>query len=481
MTLPRTARTTPADRPTSLLSSAYRSATVGALTLVALAAFESLAVATVMPVVTADLDGRSLYAVAFSATLAAGVVGMVAAGAAADRWGLARPALTAISLFGLGLVVAGLAPSMEVLVVGRFLQGLGAGSISVCLYVLVGLAYAPVDRPRILGAFAGAWVLPGIVGPFVAGVVADTVGWRWVFLGVLLLEVPAAAFLVPTLRRVAREHGANPQPDAAARADEEAGPALPTGGVGTSRPGVRLLLAVGVAAAVVLLNLASSLAYLPRAAVALGAVALALVALRPLLPDGTLRGAPGIPAIIAYRAAVAGAYFTAEAYLPFLLQARYDAPPWLAGLVLTVACVSWASGAWLQGHGPRVEDRAALLLGGGLALVGVLVELGVALVEPHAAWAGTFVGVGWLATAGGLGFAYPRITSAVLDRTPRAHHGTASSAVTIADSVGAAVCVAIGGLVFTTLGTSDSRWPFVGVMALAAAVAGLSVVLARRT
>ena len=63
---------------TPLLGPRYRGATTGAVALVFLAAFEALAVATVMPAVTRDLDGRAWFSVAFSATLAASVVGMVA-------------------------------------------------------------------------------------------------------------------------------------------------------------------------------------------------------------------------------------------------------------------------------------------------------------------------------------------------------------------------------------------------------------------
>src|SRR3954454_20992080 len=97
-----------------ILARPYVLTTVGSWSLVFLAAFESLAVTTIMPVVTADLNGRALYSLAFSATLAAGVVGMVLAGSWADRGGPARPLISAIVLFTLGLVVAGTAASMGV-------------------------------------------------------------------------------------------------------------------------------------------------------------------------------------------------------------------------------------------------------------------------------------------------------------------------------------------------------------------------------
>ena len=74
-----------------------------------------------------------------------------------------------------GLLLAGLAPGIELFVAARFLQGLGAGAMTVALYVVVARIYAPIDHPRIFGAFAAAWVIPSMVGPSVAGVVAGGV------------------------------------------------------------------------------------------------------------------------------------------------------------------------------------------------------------------------------------------------------------------------------------------------------------------
>src|SRR3954471_18966287 len=143
-----------------LLSPAYAVTTVGMFALCALVAFEATAVTTVMPTVAAHLDGVGLYALSFAAPLASGVVGMVTAGAWSDRRGPAVPLVASLALFALGLVVCGLAPSMEVLVAGRVLQGLGGGALTVGLYVLVGLVFPRVLQPAIFASFAAAWVLP---------------------------------------------------------------------------------------------------------------------------------------------------------------------------------------------------------------------------------------------------------------------------------------------------------------------------------
>src|SRR3954468_7332921 len=181
MTLPDTA----SSLPTPLLSPRYRWATIGMVSLIFLAAFEALAVTTIMPTVSADLDGRAWFSAAFSATLAASVVGMVAGGLWSDRTGPRLPLLASVAVFAAGLLLAGLAPGIELFVAARFLQGLGSGAMTVALYVVVARIYAPVDHPKIFGAFAAAWVIPSMVGPSIAGIVLEAFGWRWVFLGVV--------------------------------------------------------------------------------------------------------------------------------------------------------------------------------------------------------------------------------------------------------------------------------------------------------
>src|SRR3954468_9543634 len=190
----------PAPATTPLLSPRYRFATVGMVSLVFLAAFEALAVTTIMPTVSADLDGRAWFSAAFSATLAASVLGMVAGGLWSDRSGPRRPLLASVAVFAGGLLLAGLAPGIELFVTARFLQGLGTGAMTVALYVVVARIYAPADHPRIFGAFAAAWVVPSMIGPTVAGLVQASAGWRWVFLGVVALAFAASVMLLPGLR-----------------------------------------------------------------------------------------------------------------------------------------------------------------------------------------------------------------------------------------------------------------------------------------
>ena len=164
-------RTTPAPTLESagIFHREYLLVTLGACALVFLAAFESLAVTTIMPLVSRELDGAALYALAFAGPLATGVIGMVAAGNWSDRRGPVGPLYASVAMFVLGLLIAGTAANMPALVAGRLVQGLGGGAMTVALYVVIARVYPPVLHPKIFAAFSAAWVIPSLVGPFAAG------------------------------------------------------------------------------------------------------------------------------------------------------------------------------------------------------------------------------------------------------------------------------------------------------------------------
>lgn len=451
------AQVTSTDSPTTtpLLAPAYRWATVGMVSLIFLIAFEAMAVTTIMPTVSADLDGRAWYSATFSATLAASIVGMVAAGLWVDHSGPRRPMYASAVLFAIGLLTCGTAPGIEVFVGGRFLQGLGGGAMSVVLYVLVARIYAPVDHPRIFGAFAAAWVIPSMIGPTIAGVVAEAIGWRWVFLGVVGLAGAATLAMRPAVRDVEDR----PEPSQVA-----------TGG--------RLVLAVVVATAVIGFDLSGRVDGAVAWAVAGAALVVVVVAVRPLLPHGTLLAARGLPAVVALRGVISSAFFATEIYVPYLLQEHYGLPLWLSGASLTVGALGWASASQVQARlGARLTHRAAFHTGSLLLLGGVAVVLACAVLG-LSPW---LIGGAWIVTGGGMGLMFPRIGASVLAASAPGEQGANSAGMSISDALGASTAIALSGLVFAAVGTADELAPFIAVFVLTTVLAALGVLVARRT
>src|SRR4051812_990499 len=161
-----------------LWSAHRRSLTLGLVLNVTIVASEALAVSTIMPIVARELGGLDLYGWVFSGFFLGSLLGIVAAGILIDRGSLARPFAIGIGLFSVGLLVGGFAPSMPVLVAARVIQGFGAGAIPAVAYVSIGRALPEALRPRMFATLSTAWVVPGVIGPTIAGLVAETLHWR---------------------------------------------------------------------------------------------------------------------------------------------------------------------------------------------------------------------------------------------------------------------------------------------------------------
>lgn len=447
-----------APTPGGIWHAQYVWVTIGAVALIFLAATQSLAVTTVMPLVSADLDGAPLYAVAFSGTLATSVIGMVAVGAWCDRAGPVLPLTTSVVLFVAGLAVAGAAPTMEILVGGRLLQGLGTGGQTVALYVVVARVYPAALHGRVFAAFSAAWVVPSIVGPFLAGAVAEYLHWRWVFLGVAGLTVAAFALVL------ARLH------------DRPLGTDHPATDPVAARLGWASVVAVGALA----LSLAGEAGAFGPALIAASAVVIA-VAIRPLLPAGTLRVRRGLPSVVLMRALIAGALFGAEIYVPYLLMEEYAFTATWAGLALTVAALLWAAGSDVQGrYGDRIGSTRITLIGTTqLVAATAIAALTAAVHLPP--WV---LIAGWALAGGGMGLMYPRLTVLTLAYSTPQNQGFNSSALSISDSVGASATIAAMGLTFTVLAGTGAGFTAVfviaTVLALSALVPGLRLDRARR-
>jgi MFS family permease len=415
----------PPERPSGgILGAEYRRLTLGIVSVILLVAFEAMAVGTALPVAVNALDGLPYYALAFSSFLTTSLFSMVVAGERSDARGPVLPLLSGIAAFGAGLVLAGAAASMPVFVLGRAVQGFGAGLIIVALYVVVGRAYPEELRPRIFSAMAGAWVLPSILGPVVSGFVTERFGWRWVFLAIPILIVPAVLVMLPRLRALGG----------------------PTEGA-VRRPG-RKRLALGAAGGVALLQYAGQHVTLASAAFAAAGIALTVPTVTRLLPAGTLRAARGLPTVILMRGVLAGAFFGAEAFVPLMLVNERGLSPTLAGLALTGSALSWCVGSWYQGRPGMPFPRARLVQAGALLVAAGTATVSLALWPALPPVVGVF---GWCFGGLGMGLGLTSVSVLLLDLSPPAEQGANSAALQISDVLFATLCVAAGGSLFASL------------------------------
>lgn len=461
------------DKPAGIFGHDYRWVSIGMCALVTLAAFESLAVTTIMPMISAELNGASVYALAFSGPLAIGVVGMVVAGNWSDRNGPLGALYACAGLFVLGLAIVGAAGTMPLFIIGRLVQGLGAGGLTVALYVIVARIYPATLHPPIFAAFAAAWVVPSLIGPLIAGIVADYVGWRWVFLGVIALVFVAAAMVIPALRPLGAAPGG-----ASGGASGGVAPGGSSGGASVIAWNPRRIgWSVLAAAAVLGLNLSADAAGPVFWIGPVVAAIVALIALRPLLPRGALRMRQGLPAVIVMRGALAGAFFGAEVYVPYLLTDGYHFAAAEAGLALTVSGLTWAGGSWVQSRfAARLPHVSTFRLGGVLLVAALLLATATAALT----LAPVTVIIGWAIGGAGMGLMYPRTSVMTLEYSTIENQGFNSSALSIADSIGASSALAATAIVFAVVRPAGGAWPFAGCFALTTILALVALVLSPR-
>jgi MFS family permease len=445
---------TGADTADGIWAPKRRPLTVGLVLAVTFVAFEALAVATILPLVGRHLGDLRLYGWVFSAFLLASLVGIVVAGTLADRVPLGQPMLAGLALFALGLVIGGTAPDMAVLVAGRAVQGLGAGVVPAVAYVAISRCYPDAVRPRMFAVLSTAWVVPGLIGPAIAALVAAAVGWRWVFLGLIPLVVATGALVVLALRNVPP-------------------PASP----GTATIPYLAVLGVVGGAGTALASLNSG--NVPVAAVGgiAGAVLLA-VSLRQLTPPRNFSARPGLTATILSRSLLTCCFFAGDAYVPYAIVAVRHAPTALAALALTASTLTWTAGSWVQARyiarcGPRRLVRA----GECVVAVGLAVMCLVLLPSVPPALAI----VAWALAGGGIGTAYAPLSVTTLDRATPGEEGRATSALQLCDVLGQALGTGIAGAIVAAAATGIGHGPGVALaFSFAIAVALIGVIAGKR-
>ena len=395
-----------------------RPLTVGLVLTITLIGFSSLAVETILPIVSDELGGVSLYGWVFSAFFLGSLASVIVAGGIADRRGTLLPYATGLSLFALGLAIAGAAPAMLVVVAGRLVQGIGSGAIIASTYASIARAYTETERPRMFAIMSSAWVLPAIVGPAAAGSIAAASTWRLVFAGLLPFVVLAGALTVPALRTL----GA---------------PATP--GVGGSR---RDAVLVAIGAGLLLAGLSNASPALALLLLA-GGVAVGVPALRRVTPAGTLTGRAGLGAAVLVRGLLTFAFFGTEAFLPLMLREARGLSPAIAGVVLTTGGLTWTSGSWVHARvAPKLTSRAIITTAFALVALGAA---GVLLVLLDAAMPVELAYLAWAVSGAGIGFGYAAISVLVLRLAPAGRTGASSAAMQVLDNLGTSLGTGAGG------------------------------------
>ena len=386
-------------------------------------AFTVIGVATALPTVMEDLDALELYGWAFTTTVTGMLLSTLLAGRVADRVGPLTPMLFGYVLFTVGLLFGALAPNVWVLLTGRFVQGLGAGALSLGLFVTIALTFNGAQRANILGALSFVWLLPAFVGPPIAAWLTSF-SWRVVFGAVLPLLAIAALLALPAMRGV----------QAAFSASEEQEKAAPWWSV----------LLVVVSPALVQL-VGEDLGAWGVAAGVAGVVGLVL-GLPRVMPRAVNLFSTGLGSVVLTRGLMAGCFFAAEAFLLLVLRELRGLTVFEAGIALTIGSLGWSTGSWAQAR-PwlRLRRDQLITLGAVLCSLGLLTMTSFILFSSSPLCLGV---LGWVISGVGMGVMMPSTTVALMGLSSNQEQGRNNSALQVAEALGNALLTGMAGAIY---------------------------------
>jgi MFS family permease len=454
---------TTAARP-RLFTGQHLPLVLGVIGLVTLGAFENRAVGTALPTMVREFDALGSFGLANAAPNASYLISLAIAGLWSDRRG-PIPTLRAGAIsFALAQLLVGTATAMPMVITGRLLSGLAEGLLDVSLMVLVARALPAVLRPRMFSLFAAMWILPSVLGPVLTGVVTEQFGWRWVFLGAVVLLVPSWLLLGPAMR----QSSTTPAPERSA--DDAAELAA-----------WRAALPWALAASVALFSMTLAGDHLqahPLIAGAAVVVALAVLARSAVrvMPRGTFVARRGFPAVVAVRGLGGAAFAGVGAYLPLLLTLQHNFSPSKAGVTLSITGVCWAFGSWLQGREHGVARVTVLRTGLAFMTAGLMVTSLLAWTDATT-WFGF---IGWGFAGIGMGLSSSSLSVLTLDHSDHGNSGRNSSAGQMAATMSIATALAISGTLLAFNADTPHPWVFGSIITAGAVLALLGFLAAPR-
>jgi MFS family permease len=407
---------------------------------------DTLVTATIAPAVVLDLGGVAYI----NWTISLYEVGAIIAGAAVGmlclRFGIKRVFLGATLIYGSGCVIGALASSMAILVVGRFVQGMGGGMLLSLCYVAVEAWFAPPQWPRLFSIVAVIWGAGSLVGPLLGGAFAASHSWRlafWAFAIQALLLCGLAATVFPSAALNSKR--SDPWPilpllvlSAAtliiAQAGATSGAAVAAGGC---------VLGAGLLYAAARLDRRARIRLLP----------VQLLELRHPVGAGLLM-------VFALSVGTTGFW----AYGPLLVKILFGTKPLVTGYILAGEAVAWSVATMAVSAATPAADRW-LIRGGAVGVS--LGAAGFAVAVP----AGSLVAmvICGLLQGAGFGLCWPALVQRIVRFSDPTEQSLASASASTVQRIGYAVGTAAAGIAANLSGLAE------GVSAVAARTAGFWV------
>lgn len=427
---------------------------------ISLHAINVFIVTTILPSVVHEIGGLSYFAWSTTLYVVASLMGGANTSQLMRRIGVRNTYRAALGCFALGCLICATAPSMAGLLVGRLVQGLGAGVLSALSFSMVRVLFAQPLWSRAFSVVSVAWGIATLGGPAVGGIFAQYDAWRaafWCLLALTPLLLVLVEINLP--RNLARPSG-------------------PT------RPVARISLALLAASALAVST--GSMATNPWLNVAgLGAALLGLVLFRRREARGPTRvlplGAcdPNTRLGATYLAMVLLLLgVTSEIFVPYFLQVLHAMSPLHAGYLSAMMSGGWSVASITSATSTRVQR---MLQAGPILMAAGLVTLFVLMPTENGADPASLaaIGAGLAAIGAGIGMCWPHLGSSVFAHAPEGERDLAAASITTVIMVGNAFGSALGGMVtnmaqMAAAPSHAAAWLF-GIAALAPVGAALAM------
>ncbi|MBI4922022.1 MAG: MFS transporter [Devosia nanyangense] len=401
---------------------------------VSLQAMEGFIGSAMLPTVVRDIGGIDYFA--WNTTL------FIVASIAASVFAAVRPAhigprdvyVIAAMAFGAGSLLCGLAPSMVVLLLGRTIQGFGAGLIVATTLAMIRIVFPQSMWPRAMSLNAMVWGVATLLGPAVGGIFANYDLWRWAFLSI----VPLAALLAFGAVMVLPRREAAVQP-------------------GAPIPQIALIIL-----AILLISIGSLLTGNPAlAAGLLGLAGLTIAALGivegrsklRLLPGGAL--SPRSPlGMVLVTILLLGMSITSDIFAPLFLQRLHGLTPLWAGYLTALVAAGWTVAAVTTSGFTGARVQTAIIVA---PWVMTASTIGMALWLASANPDGNAVdivlpGLCLFALGVGIGIAFQHLATIVLATGSAADNDRVSATLGMVQLFASGIGAAIGGVVVNAAG-----------------------------
>jgi len=406
---------------------------------VGLQALEAFIGSTLLPSVVRDIGGLELFAWNTTVFIVASIIASIFAAVRPFGLGPRGIYLFAAFGFGLGSLICGLAPNMEVMLAGRTVQGFGAGLLTAMSYSMIRVMFPQELWGRAFALISSVWGVSTVVGPAIGGIFAAFDAWRLAF----FVLVPCAALLgLLALRVIPRSSG-------------EAGMAR--------APVLQIMLLIGAVALISVASILTEGVVLP--ALLVGLAVLAILALgvidqhreNHLFPRGTFRLGSGLAALFAAMLLL-NLGIVSDMFVPLFMQQLHGQMPLIAGYMVALVAVGWSGGSIVVSNWTGAREKLVLVLGPTLQLLGLV---GLALFIGVDNSAGALlplvpVGVALLLLGTGIGISWPHISARLLHSAPVGEGDLTSAAISMVQLFASGFGAAVAGVIVNAAGLASS-------------------------